>query len=456
VKTVLSDSQENDKKERHGIKMKMLMKKQFLMGFAAVLFVMASIWVSPIVSHADITGTVKAESVIIREKADAASSVIGSSSQGAQVTIKGQTSDASGTLWYQVYVDANTLGYIRADLISADGEVSTVQVSDTTAAQETTASQDTSEGSAQESTGSAVSTADTAMDAQYASVSVQAAKIRKGPSTDEGIVETLAEGTQVVVSGKSDGGDGKEWYYVTFTGADGSEKTGFVRYDLVSLGDLLPEEEETSEQPVEEIQQTQDINNDFELKYEQDDEGGYAWYLYDNRDSQVASRQKLEPLLEAVDQAMSDASADTTDLAVKQRFVIVVLVVLLVALAIAVIIMAFKLRDVYYEDYEEEDEEPEEEPVKPSRAKERSKSETEKKTASKEDERASGRKAAGEEAPVRQRTEKKPVEREVTYEEEPDVSVPVKSAPKRRSKNFLLDDDEFEFEFLNIDDKDLK
>jgi flagellar basal body-associated protein FliL len=272
-------------------------------------------------------------------------------------------------------------------------------------------------------------------------------------------VETLAEGTQVVVSGKSDGSDGKEWYYVTFTGADGSEKNGFVRYDLVSLGDLLPEEEETTEQSVEETtQQTQDINNDFELKYEQDDEGGYAWYLYDNRDSQVASRQKLEPLLDAVDQAMSDTGADTTNMVVKQRIVIVVLVVLLVALAIAVIIMAFKLRDVYYEDYEDEDEdeEPAEEPVKPSRAKERSKSEPEKKTASKEEERAFGRRAAREDAPVRKRAEKKPVEQEVTYEEEPDVSVPVKSAPKRKSKNFLLDDDEFEFEFLNMDDKDLK
>jgi flagellar basal body-associated protein FliL len=464
VKTVPSDSQENDKKERHGInKMKMLMRKQFLMGFAAVFFVMASIWVSPIVSHADTTGTVKAESVIIREKADSASTVIGSSSQGAQITIKGQTSDASGTLWYQVYVDANTLGYIRADLISADGTVSNLQTADTSAAQDTTEQDttaqdtDTSESSAQESTDSAVSAADTAMDAQYASVSVQAAKIRKGPSTDEGIVETLAEGTQVVVSGKSDGSDGKEWYYVTFTGADGSEKTGFVRYDLVSLGDLLPEEEKTTEQSVEETtQQTQDINNDFELKYEQDDEGGYAWYLYDNRDSQVASRQKLEPLLDAVDQAMSDASADTTDLAVKQRIVIVVLVVLLVVLVIAVIFMAFKLRDVYYEDYEDEDEEPEEEPVKPSRVKERSKSEPEKRTASKEDERAAGRRGAREEAPVRKRAEKKPVEQEVTYEEEPDVSVPVKSAPKRKSKNFLLDDDEFEFEFLNMDDKDLK
>jgi uncharacterized protein YgiM (DUF1202 family) len=443
--------------------MKMLMRKKFLIGAAAVFVMTALVCADPIVSHADTTGTVTTASAVIREKADTSSNAIGSSTQGATVTIKAQTTDASGTLWYQVYVDANTLGYIRADLISAEGEVSTLQTADTSGSQtvaddqNTADSQNTSDGSAQDNAGGASVEAETAMDAQYASVSVQAAKIRKGPSTDEGIVETLAEGTQVVVSGKSGGSDGKDWYYVTFNGADGSEKTGFVRYDLVSLGDMLPEEEETTEQPVEETEQTQDINNDFELKYEQDDEGGYAWYLYDNRDSQVASRQKLEPLLEAVDQAMSDTSSDNTAMVVKQRIVIVVLVVLAVALAAAVIIMAFKLRDAYYEDYDDDEEEEEpEEPVRASGARERSKAEPEKRTEPKAEERTSARRAVRAEAPVRQRVEKKPVEREVTYEEEPDVSVPVKSAPKRKSKNFLLDDDEFEFEFLNMDEKDLQ
>jgi uncharacterized protein YgiM (DUF1202 family) len=239
--------------------MKMLMRKKFLIGVAAFFVMTALVWANPIVSHADTTGTVTTASAVIREKADTSSNAIGSSSLGAEVTIKAQTTDASGTLWYQVYVDANTLGYIRADLVSAEGEVSTVQTADTSDSQTTSEgqntsdSQDASDGSSQENGGGASVEAETAMDAQYASVSVQAAKIRKGPSTDEGIVETLAEGTQVVVRGKSGGSDGKDWYYVTFTGTDGSEKTGFVRYDLVTLGDMLPEEE-TSEQPVEEAE----------------------------------------------------------------------------------------------------------------------------------------------------------------------------------------------------------
>ena len=32
---------------------------------------------------------------------------------------------------------------------------------------------------------------------------------------------------------------------------------------------------------------------------------------------------------------------------------------------------------------------------------------------------------------------------------------PVKKPAPRKTQNFLVDDDEFEFEFLNMDDKDL-
>lgn len=446
------------------IRMNMLKRKQFLLGCVAAVCVTAAVWCHPFVSLADSTGKVTAESANIREKADSASSVIGSTAQGKTITIKDQVTDASGTVWYHVYVNADTLGYIRADLVDAeDGDIP-AGTSDTgsrstsdNAQDDSAAAGDASADTAGTGTaGGAEVEAETAMDAQYATVSVQAAKIRTAPSTNDGVVETLAEGKQVVVSGKSNGSDGKEWYYVTFTGADNVEKTGFVRYDLVTLGDMLPVEEETPEEPVEEPEQVQNINNDFELRYEQDGDG-FAWYLYDNRGSQEAIKQKLEPILEAAAQAMANTEPADTDTVVKQRIVIVVLGVLAVALAIAVIIMAFKLRDVYYEDYEDEEEdeeEPEEEEVRPARRKVRS--EISEEEEAEPVEKAPRRKASGEEVPAKQRAEKKPVMREVTYEEEPDVKVPVKTAPKRKAKNFLIDDDDFEFEFLNMDDKDFK
>ena len=44
----------------------------------------------------------------------------------------------------------------------------------------------------------------------------------------------------------------------------------------------------------------------------------------------------------------------------------------------------------------------------------------------------------------------------MTYSEEPAVEENIRPVRPRKAKNFLLDDDEFEFEFLNMDDKDLK
>lgn len=459
----LNDLRGNAKKEKGMvIRMKMLKRKQFLLGCTAAACVMTMIWCNPMVSLADSTGTVTTDSAKIREEADVNSNAVGSTTKGKELTIKDKVTDASGMVWYHVYVDADTLGYIRSDLVNVeDGDIpnGTPQVSDTADAQDNTA--DT--GTANTSAAGAETQAETAMDAQYATVSVGAAKIRTAPSTNDGVVETLAEGTQMIVSGKSNGKDGKEWYYVTFTGADGTEKTGFVRYDLVSLGDMLPVEEEPLTEPAEVPEQAENSNNEFELKCEQ--EGGeYVWYLYDNRDSQVGNKQKLLPILEAAEQATSNTTPADTDMVVKQRIVIVVLAVLAVALAIAVIIMAFKLRDVYYEDYEDEEEEDEddeedegeseEEEVRPSRRKVRAGAMEEEQQEIVE--KSSRRKAGREETPVKQRTDRKAVMREVTYEEEPDVKVPVKTAPKRKAKNFLIDDDDFEFEFLNMDDKDLK
>lgn len=417
---------------------------------------MAVAWCHPFVSLADSTGTITVESAKIREKADITSNVIGSAPQGKTVTITDQVTDDSGTVWYQVYVDADTLGYIRSDLLSKEGGDSdndTSSQNDTAAANESTTDNASSDNS--NAAGGAEVQAETVMDAQYATVSVKAAKIRTAPSTNDGVVETLAEGKQIVVSGKSNGSDGKEWYYVTFIGADGAEKTGFVRYDLVSLGDMVPVEEEIQEEPVEEPVQTENINNDYELKYEQDG-SEYVWYLYNNL---AGNKQKLEPLMEAAEQAMAGTSSADTDMVVRQRIIIVVLGVLAVALVIAVTIMAFKLRDAYYEDYEDEDdeEEEEEEPEEEIRpAKRKVRSETVAEDQPEEPRKALRRKAAREETPVKQRAEKRPVMQEVTYQEEPDVKVPVKTPPKRKAKNFLLDDDDFEFEFLNMDDKDLQ
>ena len=416
------------------------MGRMFTVLTAAVILV----WCDPIVSRAEATGTVLPKTVNIRKQPDQGSEPIGSSSAGKEIAIRGKV-EASGVTWYQVYVDGNTLGYVRADMVEVgEGDIPTVSVETDTS--DTGADTDSSQADSAETdsaamvpsgsgTGAQVQ-AQEEMAFQYATTKVQA-KVRPDPSTSNNHIDSLTPGTQVVVSGKSEGSDGKTWYFVNYTGSSGSEKTGYIRSDLLELGDLLPVEENTEPEPDVETNAPEAApRNDYELKIETNSEGEEVWYLYDNI---KGNKEPLLPLLESTGSQSVD-DKENTDAIVKQRIVIVVLGVLLAALAVAVIIMAFKLRDAYYEDYED-DEEEEEEEEKPSRRRERAESPKQGRT-----ERA-GRTEREE------RSERVKREREVRYQEEPEA---VRPASKRKTKNFLMDDDEFEFEFLNMDDKDLR
>lgn len=456
--------------------------KRILWGVATAAGVVLALWGHSLTSLADSTGTVKVASVKIREKADATSEVIGSASGNETVTITDEVQDSAGKLWYQVSVDGGKTGYIRADLIAKEGGDSSSQGTD---ADNTAGDQAPAADGAQEPSG-ATASAEQQMDAQYASVHVEAVKVRAAPSTNDTVVDRLAQNAQVVISGKSNGADGKEWYYVTFTGTDGSAKCGFIRSDLLTPGDMVPAPEEPeAEEPEEPVEPEETVNKDYELVYETEPDGSYAWYLYDHTQG-GGDKKRVDQLLAAAD-APEDEKPEDAKVLVKQRIAIVALVVLAVLLIIAVIIMALKLRDVYYEDYED-DEEEEEEPVAETPAARRRRAQedepqrdrrrepqTDERTA-----RGRRREAQEEEAPQRRRRQEEAQEAPVRRRRRPENDEEAEAAErqarrraarearergereeaaertsaKRRTKNFLLDDDEFEFEFLSMDDRD--
>lgn len=428
------------------------------------------LWGNPIVSWAEPTGVVIPNSVNIRKTPEPGSEVIGSSTAGKEISIRGQV-DSGGITWYQVYIDANTMGYVRADMIEKKGDekIPTVTVAAENSAQQPA---DGGEETGQEAPeqpaaagGGATVEAQEAMDLQYAATNVQA-KVRPDPSTSNPHVDSLTPGTQVVVSGKSVGSDSKTWYYVTFTGSNGSEKTGYIRSDLLDLGEMLPVEEPPEEAPAEEPEApAEPVRNDYELKIETDSEGVETWYLYDNIKGE---KEKLQQLLESRSSQSVDDGKETGAI-VKQRIVIVVLAVLLVLLAIVAVILAFKLHDAYYAEDDEDNEEDERRSARRERTgqeerrvsrRERAEGEqNEKRRGAGDGERPARRRPADEEEESgRRRADRQDGrrrEREVSYEE--DVSAKtVRPAARHKAKNFLLDDDEFEFEFLNMDDKDLK
>lgn len=434
--------------------------KYHLMGLIAVVAVMSAIWHQSFISYAESPGTVTADSAKIRENADTSSEVIGSAARGTTVSIRDEVQDASGTLWYQVYVNANTTGYIRSDLVSKKED-------DGSQNGET---QNAGAGNAQPAPGASVQP-DSVMDAQYAVVSAEAIKVRTAPSTSDSVVDRLEKDVQVIVSGQSEGSDGRTWYYVTFTGTNGAERSGFIRSDLLTLGDMVPvpEEEEPESQAAEPVPE-KPVNNDYELTYEREEDGSYTWYLYDYTEGQNGYRQRLQELLDTAQTREDESSADTKTL-VKQRIIIVILIFLAALLIAVIVIMALKLRDVYYEEYEDEEEDEEEQgdasAQRDRRDRESSAAPAQRRRRREEPEETSGRRRrrteedeeeSEAERPVRgkpMRDERKSGMREVEYHDDESGRIPLNSAPKRKTKNFLLDDDEFEFEFLSMDDKDL-
>ena len=455
--------------------------KQYLIGLIAVVGIISALWCQSLVSLADSNGTVTADSANIRKQADASSEVVGSASRGNTVAIINEVQDSSGTLWYEVYVNANTTGYIRSDLVEKQGG----GTSQNTSGDTQTAAQSGASGASVEP--------ETILDAQYAVVSPEVIMVRTAPSTNEGVVERLNKDAQVIVSGETQGNDGKKWYYVTFTGTGGVERSGFIRSDLLSLGDMVPVPEEEEPEPQEtEPEPETPIYSDYKLTYEQNSDGSSEWYLYDytvGDNPEQYDKYHLNQLMEATKARSEMAAADAKTL-VRQRVAIVILVILVVILIVVGVIMALKLRDVYYEEYEDEEEEEEETPAQrkrrseedaPAQRKRRSEEEeapaqrrrrtegndeaSERRRRRTEEEEPSSRRRrrmeeeeSADERSARRRAARDDREsrgREVEYREDEAGSAAVKPAPKRKPKNFLLDDDEFEFEFLNMDDKNL-
>lgn len=456
-----------EKKWKHS---KSSVARGVLIAVGAVLFFMNG----QFVSQAAGTGKIKVGSAIIRQSADKNSEPVATSSQGTVVTINNEVTDSAGSVWYEIQVDANTIGYVRSDLVEKEG------------------GSDTSADAAQQTDNAGFSPGaevgpDTPLDAQYATIKVRAAKIRTGASTGKGVVDSLPNGHQVIISGQTNGSD-KPWYYITFTGTDGSEKSGYVRSDLVTLGDMVPvqapeeqPQEEPTEEPVEEPEP--EVKDEYELVYQPNSEGEYEWYLLD-RTGEKVTQQKLGEILDAVHALDVNQSIDAKTVA-RQRIIIIALIAVVVLLAVIITIMVFKLRDASYEDDEDdEDDEDEddrrrgredsvkrrrEEGNEPSvrrrppeqgrqagtrRQEARRPEETGRSSEARRNQGA-GRSADTRRSPDARRTSdgrRQVSDREVRYEEDGDVSV--RTGTKRKAKNFMMDDDEFEFEFLNMKDKD--
>ena len=285
------------------------------------------------VSHAESAAKVTASSAKIRKSADSSSEVVGSATKDKTISIKSQTTGADGYTWYEVYVDANTLGYIRSDLVSiTDG--STPPSSSNTTSSTTTPAPAVNETPVEV----------TAVEPLSATVTGgQSVRVRSNASTTSQIVTTAENGTALTVTGQATGTDGNTWYQVTFL-SNNTEVTGFIRSDYVALSgelqvpsDTQPAEQPTEEQPAEDSQTT---SKDWDTQLQ-----GDSWYLLD----MVGQKQyKIDDLFSSIDQITEiNAQYETNQKTISsQKIVIIILVILLVVLAAAITLLIFKIKDM--------------------------------------------------------------------------------------------------------------
>ncbi len=208
------------------IKMKRYKRSSMKHILAAALFCMTL--GMGMVCHADEKGTVIVPSAKIRASADTSSEQIGSASEGKTVDIIGQTTGSDGSIWYQVYVDADTKGFIKGDLIRMEG--GTDSAANTTTP---SAPQDLPE------------TVVTQVEARKAAVKPDKATVRKGAGTSYAKVGTANRGTVVTVIGEATASDGAKWYQISIMHQN-TENIGFIRADLVTFDDI-PEDVATSQ-----------------------------------------------------------------------------------------------------------------------------------------------------------------------------------------------------------------
>lgn len=324
--------------------------------FALVLVLGAGLFFEnlAIVSHAESAAKVTASSAKIRKSADSSSEVIGSAAKDKTISIKSQTKGADGYTWYEVYVDANTLGYIRSDLVSiTDGSTPSSSSGSSTSSSTTTTTTTTNNTPAVEETPVDVS----AVEPVSATVTGgQSVRVRSNASTTSQIVTTAENGMALTVTGQATGTDGKTWYQVTFI-SNSVEVTGFIRSDYVALSGELQapvEEQPAEEQPTDEqpAEDTQTTSKDWDTQLQ-----GDAWYLLDMAGQKQYKIDDLFNSLNQITEINTQFEANQKKIS-SQKAVIIILVILLVVAAAAVTLLIFKIKDMndasYFSGVEEE------------------------------------------------------------------------------------------------------
>ena len=367
-----------------------------------------------------------------------------------------------------VFLFTSTMEVGAVPLTSSPSGTTTTTTTDTNAAEDGNADA-AAEDNAAEDNAAGTAAAGTVTSATVTSSSVN---IRSEASTSANVAGKATSGQELTVTGETQGSDGKTWYAVTFDNV-----SGYIRSDLVEAH----VSEATAEPAVDETQETEepeeepivDNSADYSVAFEDDGSGSSAWYLHDNT---MGTRYQVSDLLNA-EETNKNNQATIDQTAKSMRFVVILMAFVIVVLIIVVTILIIKVRSTYedYDDYdddedddeddEDDDEDEDEEEERPRRfgrkkpARYVEEDDDEEDDGDDEDEDEEEEEERPRRRPAKKAPVKKPVRRPRVdeYEDEDDEEEEEEERPRRKkgkskdwqSKNFL-DDDDLEFEFLDL------
>ena len=283
-----------------------------------------------IVSHAESTGKVTAPNgAKVRSSASTSSRQITSYAQNATISIRGQVQGSDGYTWYEVWADADTVGYVRSDL---------VEITDGTTPPTSTNTSQPGTNNQSQATVSRVNPISATVKGG------NSVRIRSNATTNSQIVVNVQSGLVLTVNGQANSldNDGKVWYQVSFI-SDSAEVSGFIREDYVTLsGELTPytePENNPGTEPDPEVTPEATTQPETSKEYDTVEHDG-IWYV------KIPGGQEYDiAALLKVNNYMSE-QADAEKKVKSQKVVIVILVFLLIAAAGAIGFLVYKIRDM--------------------------------------------------------------------------------------------------------------
>ena len=445
----------NSKEKEHMRKAKELRRRLLVGAFSLVLALGIfgiGFWMTGISGYAAAQATVTAPNgAKIRQDASTSSTMVGGAEKGKVLNVLSEVQGSDGYTWYQVQVNDTTTGYIRSDLVEVTGEVAPT------------------EGGEGEGGETAPPVEVSQVNPVSATVFDDLTEIMDTASASGQSLGSVPRETIVTVTGYVDDAENVRWYQAEYA-AEGSTITGFILSEhLVLAAELTPLGSEPA--PGSEITPPDDTP-----RYELRQKDG-QWLLVDNEEN-PGYGYPVDQLFGGLE--LNKTLYEESEAKVKsQKIIIIVLVFLLVGAVAGIAFLVFKVREMSDSAYFNEVE-----------------NETLRRRNASGGQGKSAREAGGQKAPMHTVGPEKQSARPVRQAEggqrpgpaqrpgsqgqrpaggtqgqrpagvqgarrpegapgrAPQGARPGQSPQKAQPKNFMADDDEFDFEFLNYDGKD--